>query len=117
MDVPDEWPSRRGNPSDRTRLTGRLVFSTRSLCVLPGKRIALHIGSAVRALVFVAIWVARERLSKHDTNGRKFGLKVQLACKPWWLLCDGTVGGDWYAYSFLSICLRGVGIGDVALQL
>jgi hypothetical protein len=31
MGVPDEWPSRRGNPSDRTRLTGRLVFSTESL--------------------------------------------------------------------------------------
>ena len=27
MGVPDEWPSRRGNPSDRTRLTGRLVIS------------------------------------------------------------------------------------------
>ncbi len=27
MDVPDEWPSRRGNPPDRTRLTGRLVIS------------------------------------------------------------------------------------------
>src|SRR5690606_4485365 len=25
MGVPDEWPSRRGNPSDRTRLTGRLT--------------------------------------------------------------------------------------------
>lgn len=25
MDVPDEWPSRRGNPPDRTRLTGRLT--------------------------------------------------------------------------------------------
>jgi hypothetical protein len=28
MGVPDEWPSRRGNSPDRTRLTGRLVFAS-----------------------------------------------------------------------------------------
>ena len=63
----------------------------------------------------VAFSVTREELVKHNTTDCQFGLRLQLACKPWWLLCDGTVGGDWYAYSFLSVCLRGVCVGDAAL--
>ncbi len=35
MGVPDEWPSRRGNPPDRTRLTGRLVISSSSSATSP----------------------------------------------------------------------------------
>jgi hypothetical protein len=46
-----------------------------------------------------------------------------LAARLNWLVSLGGysatvgLGGDWYAYSFLSVCLRGVGIGDVALRL
>ena len=33
MGAPDEWPSRRGNPPDRTRLTGQLAISLPALAI------------------------------------------------------------------------------------
>ncbi len=57
MCVPDEWPSRRGNPPNRTRLTGRLVDKGRSFRVKlrpfflsPGewRRLAFRLGLEVK---------------------------------------------------------------------
>ncbi len=78
MRVPDEWPSRRGNSPNRTRLTGRLVDKGRSF---GNEAPALIRFGGVGRLRAVPVWMQSERIALGRPNfARNWPKQVRRKC-------------------------------------